>query len=90
MHDAITAMVNELQPNATIFGGSGVTRSPLRWIGNEYGHAPDPTWSTGMDGGGDPDSPYFMPAECDTTLQQFDRWFWVRRKFLRKSSINAL
>ena len=26
--------------------------------------------------GGDPDSPYFCPAECDTTLQTDDRWFF--------------
>lgn len=26
--------------------------------------------------GGDPASPYFCPAECDTTLQTDDRWFF--------------
>jgi len=26
--------------------------------------------------GGDPQSPYFCPAECDTTLQTDDRWFF--------------
>jgi alpha-L-fucosidase len=26
--------------------------------------------------GGDPESPYFCPAECDTTLQVDDRWFF--------------
>ena len=77
MHDRIQAMVNDLQPQSVIFGGAGITNNIARWVGNEYGHAPDPNWSTGLDGGGDPDSPIFSPAECDTTLQQFDRWFWV-------------
>lgn len=26
--------------------------------------------------GGDPTSPYFCPAECDTTVQADDRWFY--------------
>ena len=81
LHDSIAALVSELQPSANIFGGYTVTRNPIRWIGNEFGHAPDPTWSTGLNGEGDPDSPIFIPAECDTTLQQFDRWFWVRIAF---------
>ena len=43
------------------------------------GIAPDPNWSTGTtEDGGDADSPVFCPAECDTTLQNEDRWFWVR------------
>jgi hypothetical protein len=42
------------------------------------GIAPDPNWSTGVtNNGGDPDNPIFCPAECDTTLQTGDRWFWV-------------
>ena len=71
-------MLKELQPHSISFGGYGLTQNAARWIGNEFGHAPDPNWSTGLEGGGDPNSPFFVPAECDTTLQQFDRWFWVR------------
>lgn len=33
--------------------------------------------------GGDPTSPYFAPAECDTTLQTEDRWFWGQDQPLR-------
>lgn len=33
--------------------------------------------------GGDPTSPYFAPAECDTTLQTDDRWFWGQDQPLR-------
>lgn len=41
-------------------------------------------WSTGVtNDGGDPESPYFAPAECDTTLQTGDRWFWGEDQPLR-------
>jgi hypothetical protein len=41
------------------------------------GIAPYPLWSTGnTSDGGDPNSPYFVPAECDTTLQEQDQWFY--------------
>lgn len=41
-------------------------------------------WSTGVtNDGGDPTSPYFAPAECDTTLQTEDRWFWGEDQPLR-------
>lgn len=33
--------------------------------------------------GGDPTSPYFCPAECDTTLQTDDRWFYGVNQPLR-------
>lgn len=33
--------------------------------------------------GGDPQSPYFCPAECDTTLQTGDRWFYGVNQTLR-------
>lgn len=33
--------------------------------------------------GGDPTSEYFAPAECDTTLQTDDRWFWGEDQPLR-------
>ncbi|KAJ5090524.1 Glycoside hydrolase family 29 [Penicillium argentinense] len=49
----------------------------VRWIGTEEGQAPEENWSTGVtNDGGDPTSPYFCPAECDTTLQTEDRWFF--------------
>jgi hypothetical protein len=71
-------LVAELQPKSIIFGGYSLTVNSVRRIGNEKGNAPDPNWSTGISAdGGDPDSPIFCPAECDTTLQTFDRWFWV-------------
>ncbi len=78
MHDSIAAMLAELQPHSIVFNGNGLTANAVRWVGNEQGNAPEPNWSTGTDGGGDPNSTIFCPAECDTTLKIFDRWFWVR------------
>ncbi len=78
LKDPITALLAELQPQAIAFNGYGVSKNPVRWIGTEMGIAPDPNWSTGTtNDGGDPDSPIFCPAECDTTLQSNDRWFYV-------------
>lgn len=37
----------------------------------------------GLINGGDPTSPYFCPAECDTTLQANDRWFYGANSTLR-------
>jgi hypothetical protein len=66
--------------SSVVFSGYGLMVNTVRFVGNEFGSAPDPNWSTGLSNGGDPDSPIFSPAECDTTLQIFDRWFWVRTK----------
>jgi hypothetical protein len=71
-------MLAELQPHSIIFNGNGSTANAVRWVGNERGDALDPNWSTGTGNGGDSDSQIFCPVECDTTLQIFDRWFWVR------------
>ncbi|CAF1178087.1 unnamed protein product [Adineta steineri] len=83
----ITALLDELQPQAIAFNGYGVSPNPARWIGTEMGVAPDPNWSTGItNDGGDPDSSVFCPAECDTTLQEHDRWFWGVNATLRPLS----
>ena len=81
LKDPITTLLTELQPDAIMFNGYGLTINSARWIGSEIGVAPDPNWSTGIsNNGGDPNSPIFCPAECDTTLQLFDRWFWVGKE----------
>jgi alpha-L-fucosidase len=88
MKDPITALLAQLQPQAVAFNGYGVSKNPARWIGTEMGVAPDPNWSTGVtNDGGDPDSPIFCPAECDTTLQSEDRWFWVCVIFKHSKSV---
>eukprot|EP01116_Phalansterium_solitarium_P016962 TRINITY_DN405_c0_g1_i1.p1 TRINITY_DN405_c0_g1~~TRINITY_DN405_c0_g1_i1.p1 ORF type:complete len:619 (-),score=278.33 TRINITY_DN405_c0_g1_i1:113-1969(-) len=77
MADEITALLSKLQPHAAAFNGLGVSANPIRWIGTESGLDTDPVWSTGNgDGNGDPDSPIWNPAGCDTTLQQGDHWFY--------------
>ncbi|CAG8982115.1 hypothetical protein HYALB_00003207 [Hymenoscyphus albidus] len=79
----ITTMLAELQPDAAVFNacdqksGTCLTPHSIRWVGNELGEAPEPNWSTGnTDDGGDPKSPFFNPAECDTTLYTPTRWFF--------------
>lgn len=85
----IESLLHELQPQAVIFNGCDVngtcvSSNSIRWIGNEDGEAPVENWSTGVtNDGGQPRSPYFCPAECDTTLQKKDRWFWGQHSQLR-------
>ena len=67
-------------------GGSATScLSPnvLRWIGTESGAAPNPTWSTGLAKGGDPDSDTWCPSESDTTLQLSDQWFYDEKIGIR-------
>lgn len=73
----ISAALDTYQPQAVAFGGLGVARSPVRWVGNEAGDAPVPNWSTGAaSGGGSPSSGVWNPAEADTTTQLGDLWFY--------------
>eukprot|EP00730_Choanoeca_flexa_P005344 TRINITY_DN11927_c0_g8_i1.p1 TRINITY_DN11927_c0_g8~~TRINITY_DN11927_c0_g8_i1.p1 ORF type:complete len:500 (+),score=78.50 TRINITY_DN11927_c0_g8_i1:22-1500(+) len=48
----------------------------VRWMGNEDGVMPLPSWA-GSDGSttGSPTAPYFMPPSSDTVLRQH-YWFW--------------
>ena len=71
---AFNACVKQNSTNAT--RADCVSKNAVRWVGTEAGVAPDPTWSTGYSGGGDPDSDIFQPAEADTTLQEGDQWFY--------------
>ena len=76
---SLTRLLNDLQPNAVVFGGAGLNNNALRWIGTESGLAPYPTWSrtqAGGNGQGDPDGDSWTPAETDFTLQNFDSWFY--------------
>ncbi|KAJ5972570.1 Glycoside hydrolase family 29 [Penicillium vulpinum] len=78
--DQIESLLQETQPQAVIFNGCDtdgtcVSANPIRWIGTELGEAPEENCGLTNDGG-DPTSPYFCPAECDTTLQTDDRWFF--------------
>ena len=53
-----------------------ISKNSVRWVGTEAGTAPDPCWSAGFAQGGDPTAAVFQPAECDTTLQNNDAWFY--------------
>ncbi|RJE17814.1 hypothetical protein PHISCL_09851 [Aspergillus sclerotialis] len=69
--DKIQSLLQEKQPQAVIFGacdnnGTCISPNSIRWIGTEEGRAPEENWST----------PIFCPSECDTTLQNKDRWFY--------------
>lgn len=83
----LTNLLVRLQPNAVAFGGFGASPNPVRWCGTEAGAADYPNWSTGPDGGGDPNSPYWCPAEVDTTLQNFDQWFYNPTAGLRSLDV---
>ncbi|KAJ0120961.1 Alpha-L-fucosidase 1 [Diaporthe amygdali] len=85
----IEELLQELQPQACIFNscdtaGTCISANAIRWIGTETGLPNQEIWSTGVtNDGGDPSSEYFAPAECDTTLQTGDRWFWGEDQPLR-------
>ena len=79
-------MVRKLQPQAVIFSDVG---PDIRWVGNEHGEAPYPSWATfspiGADGGpaapgcsltqdGSPDGKSWIPAETDVSIRP--GWFW--------------
>ena len=59
----ITALLEELQPNAVVFGGFGLTASALGWAGTENGLAPYPAWSTWSPPPPGPPPP-LPPAHC--------------------------
>ncbi|UNI23119.1 hypothetical protein JDV02_008957 [Purpureocillium takamizusanense] len=85
----IEDLLQKHQSQAVIFNGcqengTCVSANSVRWIGTEMGQAPEENWSTGLtNDGGDSGSPFFCPAECDTTLQTQDRWFWGVNQPLR-------
>ena len=54
-----------------------VTKNPVSWVGTEAGHAPDETWSTGLQwGSGSSSSPTASFREADTVLQK-TQWFFT-------------
>eukprot|EP01049_Picozoa_sp_SAG25_P008245 SAG25_NODE_728_length_5697_cov_2.400322_1_plen_427_part_00 len=59
----ITALLQELQPHAVVFGGFGLTPRALGWAGTENGLAPYPAWSTWSPAPPGPPTPV-QPAHC--------------------------
>ena len=78
------ALVRRMQPDAVIFSDAG---PDIRWIGNERGTAPDPSWArirpegfqpgvadTGRLAHGEPDGTVWRPAEVDVSIRP--GWFY--------------
>jgi hypothetical protein len=42
--DRLQALITKYQPNTPALNGFGISKSPLRWIMNEAGHAPIENW----------------------------------------------
>ena len=76
MKSEIQGLLQKYQSQAACFGGYGVSSNPVGWVGTESGFPGGEIWSTGTSGRGDPNSTVFCPKGCDTTLQDFDTWFW--------------
>jgi len=70
----------------------------IRWVGNESGVAPYPTWNVVKKADAvsgvatadhsDPSGDAWLPAECDTTLR--DRWMYNAHNVGTLKSLNAL
>ena len=76
----MSSLLQSLQPHAVYFGGCpDNNHNVIRWVGTESGEPGYPIWSTSPNcaaGLGSPKGNVFCPAETDTTLQDFDHWFW--------------
>uniref|UniRef100_A0A0G4I4K0 alpha-L-fucosidase n=1 Tax=Chromera velia CCMP2878 TaxID=1169474 RepID=A0A0G4I4K0_9ALVE len=73
----LRTLLSNLQPHTVGFQARGIMPSPIRWVGNEAGDAPYPTWSTvDPSAGGAANGSLWEPAESDFTLQKGDLWFF--------------
>ena len=75
--DAIKAMVDHLQPEAVVMGG---TKPDVRWSGSEQGWAAYPLWNIvppneGFSHWVGPQNAGWIPAEA--CLHTRDTWFWT-------------
>ena len=76
----VLSLLKKLQPDAVVFQGPESSK-PLRWVGNEHGHAPYPCWGTNdfisdsdgvharKDLCGNPYGRIWCPAEADTPIR---------------------
>ena len=84
-------LVRQLFPNATCHSCFGFTQASaaandgrgLRWMGNEEGSMPLPSWGAYNVGlspyNGDPQGAIFSPPSCDTVLYEH-YWFWQQEE----------
>ncbi|GBG07573.1 alpha-L-fucosidase [Paenibacillus agaridevorans] len=78
----IMSLVTKHQPEAMVFN---LGRPTIRWVGNEDGVAPYPCWNTAETAKVSmftkdmltwlPDTPGWVPAECDVPIREL-HWFW--------------
>ncbi|WP_423803037.1 alpha-L-fucosidase [Paenibacillus pseudetheri] len=78
----IVDIVKEYQPGAMMFNMGAPT---IRWVGNEDGTAPYPCWNEAESARASmftqemlqwlPDTPNWVPAECDVPIRK-KHWFW--------------
>lgn len=98
----ITELLIKCQSKAICFQGPSDWNKNIRWVGNEFGKAPDPCWSTIDDFGhydgtkpikkineGLPDGMIWMPAETDTP-NRFLQWFWYKNQDSLVKSVDEL
>lgn len=77
----VADILERYAPNAVVFQGP---QASIRWVGNEEGFAPYPswngakfdpkTWGTLTSADGDPNGDRWLPNEVDCRLR--DTWFW--------------
>jgi len=92
----IMALVEKHQPDAMVFN---LGRPTIRWVGNEDGVAPYPCWNTAETARVSmftkdmltwlPDTPAWVPAECDVPIREL-HWFWHPDAEHRLKSLNQL
>ncbi|XP_065190272.1 uncharacterized protein LOC135821133 [Sycon ciliatum] len=77
IHARLVAAYQKYASETVVFQGFGLTPNAVRWVGTESGHPTRDMWSTSDAAGGPSvDGDYWYPAECDTTMQNHDNWFF--------------
>lgn len=89
-------VLEEHAPDAVIFQGP---HASIRWVGNERGYAPYPSWSTlraeDLAAGtatavhSSPDGDAWAPLECDTPLYDHN-WFWSPANEKKRKGLDEL
>lgn len=89
-------IIRQYAPDAIVFQGPF---ADIRWVGNEGGYAPYPSWNsikcadastgTATAAHGDPDGDCWMPVEVDVPLKNHD-WFWSPTNYKNLRTIDEL
>jgi len=76
-------ILKKYAPNAMVFGSKYAT---IRWVGNEDGFAPYPTWNVVSQAVAR--SSTWLPVECDARIRS--TWFWNTRNADTLKSVHQL